>query len=441
MKSSLKDNFCSSPWFHIRISPEGNYRPCRWGDYSIVSDHNISNTSLTEYLNSDIMRNIRTTLLSGDSPDLCKDCQYESSHGKISGRQRQLLKSGITVDSFDKTFCTSPHWNNFEYTYNNQGRTQTQPIDLQIDLGNTCNSACIMCQPRYSSRLVDEHKKLHKIAPTLFLDPQSLPNWSNDSKLVTKFVNELTNIDSIKYIHFLGGETLFIKSLYDICDQLIASGISKNIILGTTTNCTFYDNRIEHIIKNFKQVHLGLSIESTTNLNDYIRWPSKIDTVLENVNKFLNLRSSTNLQVSLRITPNIFSIWHLDQLIEFMIDNHVIAESCNILSEPSCLRMELLDHDLRQEIIARLDRLIFKYGLVEPNNAIVNRRREDLIDPVISSLAFEYRNFLQSYTVPDNVEEERHNLIKFLKAFESIHNNCILDYLPEYEKFLRSYSY
>ena len=437
----LKDNFCSSPWFHLRISPEGYYRPCRWGDYSIRSDHHISNTSLTEYMNSDIMQDIRNSMLSGDSPKLCVDCQYESKHNKISGRQRQLLKSAITELNFDKTFCASPHWDNFKYSYDNHGTTKNEPVDLQIDLGNTCNSACIMCPPRYSSRVVEDHKKLHKIAPILFTDPIKLPNWTDDPILVDKFVNEISNLKSVKYLHFLGGETLFIKSFYDICNKLIENGIAKDTLMGTTTNGTLYDDRIKFLIENFKQVHLGLSIESITNLNDYIRWPSKIPIVLKNIDKFLELRSSTNLQVSLRITPNIFTIWHLDKIIEFMIDRHIIAESCNILYSPSCLRMELLPNNLRQIIINKIDNVIDKYKLTRSDQVIINRRREDLVDPVIASVVYEYKDFLTTYESPTDVEQQRRDLVIFLKSYESIHHNNILEYLPEYEEFLRSYGY
>ena len=115
----LNNNFCSSPWFHVRISPEGNYRPCRWGDQDAGSTHNISNTTLTEYLQSDLMDSLRTEMLQGHSPKLCENCQYEQTTGKVSGRQRQLLKSAIIETEFDKTFCASPHWKNFEYSYNN----------------------------------------------------------------------------------------------------------------------------------------------------------------------------------------------------------------------------------------------------------------------------------------------------------------------------------
>ena len=63
MKSLLRDNFCSSPWFHIRIDPAGNYLPCRWGDQwealTNSTQCNINNTKLSEYMNSDQILQLR----------------------------------------------------------------------------------------------------------------------------------------------------------------------------------------------------------------------------------------------------------------------------------------------------------------------------------------------------------------------------------------------
>ena len=437
---ALQDTFCSSPWFHIRLDPEGNYLPCRWSAIG-TSGHNISSTTMSGYLKTNTMSIIRKDMLDGKSPDICHKCQYEQKQGKVSGRQRQLLKSIVVESNFNKTLCASPHWDDFEYSYNHDGQTNTTPCDLQIDLGNTCNSACIMCPPKYSSRGTEEHKKLYQIEPTLFTNAQRIKNWTDNPTLVDKFVNELVDLPSIKYIHFLGGETLYMKSFYNICNQMIDKGLAKNTIMGTTTNCTVYDERIEHIISNFKTVHLGLSIEAVTDLNDYIRWPSKIDSVLEYVNRFLELRKHNNLFISLRITPNIFSIYHLDQLLEFMINNHIIAESCDILSEPNHLRMELLPIEIRKEVIKKLNKLVNKYSLQRSKKIIINRRVPEKINEVISEVVFEYVDFLENYKEPNNIEESREDLIKFLHAYESIHNNKILDYLPEYEEFLRSYGY
>ena len=327
----LKDTFCSSPWFHLRINHAGYYLPCRWGPASQPSDHHISNTSLTEYMNSDIMKSIRLDLLSGKSVDICNACYYEDRHDKVSGRQRQLLKSAVSVINFDKTMSASPHWDMFTFTNEHQGQTTQTPVDLQIDIGNTCNSACIMCNPPSSSRLAVDYEKLINIEPKLFKQYEKFKNWSDDENLIEKFVNELAEIPNIRYIHFLGGETLYLKSFYIICNRLIERGLSKNISIGTTTNATVYTPELEHVIKNFKHVHLGISIETVTPLNDYIRWPSEIDQVLANIDKFIELKKQADLQLSLRITPNIFSIYHIDSMFEYMIKNKIIAESCNIL--------------------------------------------------------------------------------------------------------------
>lgn len=387
------------------------------------------------------MQDIRTRMLAGDALAMCSACYYEDSNNKVSGRQKQLLKSAVNIQNFDKTFCASPHWHQFKYSYDHHGLTNNQPVDLQIDLGNTCNSACVMCMPTYSSRLATDYTKLNLINPTLFKNYTVGKNWADDDILVDKFVEEITNISNIKYIHFLGGETLYLKSFYKICNRLIDLGHSKNISIGTTTNCTVNGPELDYIIKNFKHVHLGLSVETFHSVNDYIRYPSNIDQVWDNIEYFLSLRDQTALHLSLRITPNILSVYHIDSLFEFMLSNKITAESCNILHEPTCLRIELLPDMIRQEIIAKINTLIENHGLVNADSVIINRRRDDLVDPVIRSVIFEYKNLLENMQPPSDVEQERFNLVRFLKAFESLRNNSVLDYLPEYEEFLRSYGY
>ena len=438
----MKDSFCSSPWFHIGIDSAGNFFPCRWSKtINHKLTYNIADIDFVEFINSITMREIRSNLLNGNVPMMCNACQYEDKHHKVSGRQKQLLKSGIRVDTFDKSFCASPHYELFEYSFKNDGATDYLPVDFQIDLGNTCNSSCIMCSPMYSSKLVKDYQKLNLIEPDLFQNYPPFKNWADDPILVDKFINNLSKMPNIKYLHFLGGETLYLKSFYNICNKLIKLGLAKDICIGTTTNCTVYTAELENIIKQFKHVHLGLSIESLHPINNYVRWPSEINNVISNIKKFLILRQQTTLHLTLRITPTIFTIYHLDSIFEFMIEHSITAESCNILWEPSYLRFELLPIELINQILDKFNKLILKYKLVPNKQIIINRRHDNLVLPVINDLIFEYKYLLETYQIPDNIESECYNLIKFIKAFESLRNNCILDYLPEYEEFLRSYGY
>ena len=437
----MKNSFCSSPWFHIRINPVGDFSPCRWSQRIHFSNHNINNTTLQEYVNSYEMRDLRMSLLAGESPAICSGCHYEDSHNKVSGRQRQLLKSAISIENFDKTLCASPHYEMFEYSNANQGRTEYLPVDLHMDLGSVCNSACVMCRPMNSTKLESEYVKLAKIEPELFRTTSKCTNWTDDTTLVDKFVTQLIELPNILYIHFLGGEPLYAKSFYSICNRLISTGIAKDISIGTTTNCTVYSSELENIIRQFKHVHIGLSVESLHCINDYVRWPSNIIKVRDIIQKFLILREETQLHLTMRITPSIFTIYHLDSMFDFMIANLITAESCNILYDPSCLRIELLPKTLIMEALGKINAVIDNHGLIQSQNVIVNRRRADLADDVIGDIIFEYKKFLEDCSEPDDAESERHDLVKFVKAFETLRHNKIIDYLPEYEEFLRSYGY
>ena len=88
----FKENFCSSPWFHLRILPNGNYNVCRWASSKTVNK-NISNTSLMDFYNGEEMSQLRLQLLNGDTPDICKSCQYQDKFDKLNGRKKQLLKN------------------------------------------------------------------------------------------------------------------------------------------------------------------------------------------------------------------------------------------------------------------------------------------------------------------------------------------------------------
>ena len=429
----LKDSFCSSPWVHIRLTYDGSYDVCRWSKNG-VTDFNIRTTSLMQFYNSEPMRDLREQLLAGNKPKECEPCYYQDSFGKLSGRVRQLNKSAIGLAEFPLTFRSSPHLPIFEYSNNHSGVSSHFPTDLQIDLGNTCNSACIMCDPTASSRLAADYKKLTKLDSRLFSEPKPYRSWTEDCDVVDRFVTELQSFPYIRYIHFLGGETLYNQAFYDICENL-----SGDMIVGTTTNGTIYDDRIEQLIPKFKEFHLGISIESVTDLNDYVRYPGPTNQILENILKFVALRNQhPGLKLELRITPNLFTISELDQVFEFMIEHDIIAESCNILHQPRCLRMELMPEDIRQETVSRLQAIVDRLGSYTTH---VNTRRSDLSRHIIAQLANEYLGFVKTYTAPDDAEESKKELVNFLKSFETIRNNSILDYAPRYKDFLRHIGY
>lgn len=435
----LSKSFCSGPWFHLRVTSDGNYEKCRWLTETTDHRYNIADTSITQYHNSDEMSNFRLEMLNGVAPPQCNTCHYQEQFGKLSGRGKQLLKSAIKIEDFTNSTLSSPHLEDFKFSRTTGGMSRHKPTDLQIDLGNVCNSACIMCEPKASSRLTQDYQKLYGRS-ALFAKPAEFASWTDNAHALSTFIADLGKIQDLKYLHLLGGETLYNHAFYKIADALIASGQSKKVIVGTTTNGTIFHSRLADIIPQFKEFHLGISIETVSHLNDYIRYPSEIDKVLANIDKFVALRDTyPGLYITLRITPNVFSISEIDQLFEYLIEKRITAEACNILHKPECLRMEVMPTDIREETIAKLEYLVSKYQLVKHN--VSNIRNPANIDQVTADTVIEYLDFLKGYEVPGNVNELRLQLVEFLKSFESLRNNTILDYAPRYKDFLRSIGY
>lgn len=438
----LKDTFCSSPWFHIRINPNGDYEQCRWGDTKGVRP-TVYNMDLLDYFNSQPMRELRKELLQGKPGSICQPCLYQDQHGKLSGRKKQLLKSVIDTENFEASLISSPHFEDFYYSNFNDGESEYVPTDLQIDLGNICNGGCIMCSPKYSTRLAREYEWLAAKHPIYFKTPDQIKSWSRDHEAVERVCNSMWRIP-LKYIHLIGGEPFLHEGFWNILSALIGSEQSNKLILGTTTGGaikdTAKDNSFGSMILKFREFHLGISIESPLALNDYVRYPSDIKVVRANIDKYLTWRNiAPGLFVSLRITPNVFTVSHLPEMFEFMIKNNVSAESCNILYHPDYLRVEIMPDDIRAKTIERLEAVVQKHGLQRAG--IKNIRDKNLIKETISDLAFEYLDFLKNYQIPENAEDLRIKLGRVLRIWESRRNNSILTYAPEYENFLRYFGY
>ena len=157
--------------------------------------------------------------------------------------------------------------------------------------------------------------------------------------------------------------------------------------------------------------------------------------------KFLKLRDRfpEKINLTLRITPNIFSIFYIDELIQFMCDHNITAESTEILFRPACLRIELMPDNLKLIAIDKLKKVIEKNSL--SRSRVVDTRNHLLTHSIISSVAYSYLDFLENMVDPADGDKHRYDLVQFLTGFESLRDNSILDYAPDYKDFLIEYGY
>ena len=437
MKNINPDTFCPSLWYHMRILPNGHMRFCRWGGIGKTANEDSMTSSLTqdnflEFFQNE-MSTLRMDMIKGKKIPACQECQLMELHGKVSGRERQLLKVGIKRNNFDKTFRSSPFYKEFQKSAENNGHTNLWPQDWQIDLGNQCNSNCIFCTPEYSSKLGAE---LIKLGIVDYKKPTT--SWSNDDAAVERFVDMLKKTKSIAYLHFVGGEPFVIPGFKNILQKLVDQGLHKTVSLGFTTNLTRWDEAIVDLLKQYQEVNLGVSLECFDQINDYLRYPSKIEQVEDTLEKFLQVSKNKNWLTCLRITPTVFSVPHLVSVYEYAYNKNIGVESCNFLDEPVCMRMNILPKTMRQEFADKLQTWIDSKNLPLGERTL-NFRDPNIVHKGILEDAQSYVNYIR------NAPEETHRLpdtVSYIKKLETLRVNTILDYVsPEYRKLLRSAGY
>ena len=418
----------------MRITNNGTYEPCRWmnkaGGRKIDFNNNIQTTSPLTYFQKS-MSGLRTDLLNGKSPSMCSDCYAMDKYNKPSGRLRQLLKVGVQEDYFEKSLASSTLTKSFDYSASHQGHTTRTVTDWQIDLGNFCNGACVYCTPHSSSKLATEFLQLGLV------DDLPPPAWCDDPVLLDKFINDLIASPNLSYLHFLGGETVITPGFKKILSALVNAGIAKDIVVGFTTNLTVWSESVVELLVQFKQVHLGMSIETLTPLNDYVRYPSKIDSVVECLDRWCKLGNDHNWLIQLRITPTCLTVHELTTVYDYAWENNISVESCNFLDNPAHMRIGVLPNAYRTLVIEQLNQWI-KMHQTNEIGKIINTRDPNVNKQQIIEDATSYLNFLTS--APDE-SERLSDLVKFLKILESNRNNSVLTYLPQYEELFRSAGY
>jgi hypothetical protein len=377
------------------------------------------------------MAPLRTSLLQGIQPDMCNDCALMEKNKKTSGRQRQLLKIGVQQQYFEKSLASSGIRHDFDYSDQNQGQTTRMPVDWQIDLGNYCNGGCVFCRPESSSTLATEFLRLGLIDKT---PPRS---WCDDPALLDQFVDNLTCSPNVRYLHFIGGETLITPGFKKILLALIQAGTAPQITIGFTTNLTVWDHSVIDLFGEFDCVNLGVSIECMTHLNDYVRWPSKFDQTMKTLDQWLATARQKKWLVQLRTTPTCLTVHELLTVHEFAWHHDISVETCNFLNSPEFMRISVLPQEYRRPVIDQFRAWIADKNLSQVDQ-IINTRNPNLAKQQVIQDAESYLNYLES------AADESHrlpDLVKFIKQLESSRGNCILNYLPQYEDLFRSAGY
>jgi MoaA/NifB/PqqE/SkfB family radical SAM enzyme len=302
------DKFCVLPWISLETSPIGTVRPCCLADDELVDDagnkFNLATAKFNHIQDSNSMRTLRQEFLEGRMPPTCRKCNREERSGRTSKRMH-------TLDRL-KHMIPDTEWT-----------TDAKPLMfLDLKLGNICNLKCRICGSWSSSTFATEELQ------ALGRDEDRRSNhhyhmlkqgaWPRENPSFWAEIDQV--VDHIQYIEFTGGEPFMIREHFDMLQGLVDRGIAGRIEIHYNTNGTQYPEHAEEIWQHFKLVEIAISIDDVGARFEYQRTGAVWTEVLTNIDLFTSLRSrrSANIQLQICATVNVFNVYYLEELAEFL---------------------------------------------------------------------------------------------------------------------------
>ena len=371
----MTDRYCPVPWYEVHINADGSYHSCGAQPNYVTgtpfgNKHNIKVMSIPMWMNSQHQKLARMGKRNGDWNPLCTMCYREDELGKSSKRKRE-------VEKFDKPFESL--------------EVSDLPQSYHISIGNECNLACRMCMPSWSSRIAAEQRRTGE-----YTGPVKY-SWMDDPQAWKNFTDSVLNCD-LRAIHIIGGEPLIIPRFEELIDLLIDNG-KTNCYMGFTTNGTVFNNKLMEKLSVFRHTDIGVSVEATDVLNDFIRTGSDTPTILANLEKFIEYRSEGRFYVTLRAVPSALSVPGLFELFTWCMDRKLDVMT-NTLHHPEYMTIETLPSDVKQRLLEKYNAWKFN-----PNPRSGNDRDPNLywehIDGEIASIIQQ----LQQPNNPDNTKK------------------------------------
>lgn len=275
----------------------------------------------------------------GKKPDMCERCFGEEDAGIKSARQKN--NENWFSDEEDKEALKL----NIKY------------IDLR--LGNTCNLKCRMCNPYASSKWVDDWNSV--VEQTEFytgsklnkkdLDGLKNISWHNSSRV---WEDLFPIIETVEEIYLTGGEPFLIAEQIILLSRIIEVGLAEQITLKYNTNLTYLPEGLVDLWSKFKMVKVNVSLDGVEDLNNFIRFGSRWNAILENLERVIKINSVT---VGIHITVQMYNILDLHDIYTFFKARYDIDPYLNILNHPACLNIRTLPPLLKAKANERLNSL------------------------------------------------------------------------------------
>lgn len=313
---------------------------------------------------------IKNEMLSGKRPVECNACWKIEDNGQLSDR---LIKNQ-TLD----------HWANIdlEILYKTAIEGKNTELMYKVDTSNVCNGICVTCGSGASTSWAKLEQE-NNIIP--------YASW----KLNTKDID--IDYKNAVVIIFRGGEPLLSNTNFLVLEKLLEAGNTDCLISFTTNSSVQLTPRQYNILRHFANVDMCFSIDGVNKVFEYMRYPLKWQTCVDNM--FKNIDKGFSISISYTIS-NINIAYH-DITVDWF-NRHKLPYLSNPVQNPKYFRPDALPLRLKEKILN--------------NNS--------------SSLV---KNLLTNHTDQDDIDW--FHTVKEIKKQDNWKNITINNYLPEISSY------
>jgi len=335
------EKFCVLPWLSLETSPIGTVRPCCLAEEEIIDDlgekFDLQTADLQTVQNSEYMCKMRQSFLNQERPATCRKCWQEEDSGRTSKRMH-------TLDRL-KHMIPDIHWTQ-----------DAKPLMfLDLKLGNICNLKCRICGSWSSSQFaVEEIKFSPRDGSDFHRIMLKKGSWPRENPTFWQQIDSM--LEQIRYIEFTGGEPFMIQEHFDMLQGIVDRGIAHQVEIHYNTNGTHYPDHAEQIWQHFKTVEIAFSIDDLDKRFEYQRTNAIWSEVYGNIERFRDLRKRrSNIQLQVCSTVNIFNVWHLEGLAQWIDQQDFDFIYWNMLHEARHFCIASLPISAKQLAAERLD--------------------------------------------------------------------------------------
>jgi MoaA/NifB/PqqE/SkfB family radical SAM enzyme len=336
---------------------------------------NLREHTIEEVWNSEFVRNTRLQMLEGKIPESCTKCFAEESMGIKSKRNWETLVWQERIDIPSIVAQTQ-----------DDGSLPVNIPYFDLRLGNLCNLKCIMCSPHDSSSWIKDWK----LQTPQYTNPILKQDQGWDRTMDYTWYQKGSFIDSmkeqaqhIKELYFAGGEPLLIPEHFNILEFMVAEGHAKNCVLRYNSNGTEISDRLLELWTHFKLVKFNFSIDAFGTKNDYIRYPSEWNSIVQNLHKLDN--TGDNVVVNVACAVQALNVMYLDELVDWKMSQNFKKINTkeygagliglHLVYLPSYINVRVLPYEMKVEASKRIRALVEKYSSQEFDSDPYGRQR------------------------------------------------------------------